>query len=230
MKLFAARKMCPYVASNHPFAKTRVAASLGKALLAVGCVSMGSLALLVFTTAASSTIASAKDGPQLSPSGEGGSDPSVGTLPSMGDQDFDFPDQTVTLRGSVDALRAAVVSANGVGAVEAIDLGDDQLWIRYFGNVQLELNLAALADVEVSIFTGFQGDGLTYSIGQANGFGEARRIASGGSIPLDPLRLRLSGLLDDTLFVAGLHQSGARTMTSLDFSPVDGVVTIRQDL
>ncbi len=184
----------------------------------------------VFASAAALTLTSSPALADLTPSGDNGSDPTVGTLPSLGNSDYESLDQTVTLRGSYADLRAAVVSANGVGAVEAIDLGDGDYWIRYYGDVMLELDLAALTNLEVSIFTGFEGNGLTYSVGQANGFGEPRQIGVGGDIRLDLLRFKLTGLLDDTLFIAGLHQTGERTMTSLDFRPVDGVVVIRQDI
>lgn len=208
------------------FSRARRALSAGSAKAAA--ISLGTFAAIAVAGWITASAAMADLGPP--PSGDRGSDPTVGTLPSHGSSDFDALDQTITLRGTAADLRAAVVSASGDGAIESIDLGDGQLWLRYYGDVALELNLAVLADVEVAIFSGFQGGGLSYSVGQAIGFGEARRIAAGGSIRLDPLRFQVAGLLDDTLFVAGLHQSGARTLTSLDFQPVDGIVVIRQDI
>lgn len=190
---------------------------------------------LVAVAAVALTVAPAKADLTPPPTGDSGSDPTVGTLPSLGNSQFDALDQTLTLRGTYADLRDAVASASGNGAVEAIflgenEFGEDEYWMRYYGDVQLELDLAALTNLEVSIFTGFEGNGLTYSVGQANGFGEPRQMGVGGDIRLDLLRFKLTGLLDDTLFVAGLHQNGARTMTSMDFHPVDGTVVIRQDI
>ncbi|WP_419190434.1 hypothetical protein [Saltatorellus ferox] len=162
--------------------------------------------------------------------GDGGSDPTVGTLPSVGGSDVDFLDQTVTLRGSSEALRHAVVSVGGDGAYESIDLGNGTSWIRYYGDIQLELDLASLADVDVEIFTGFEGQGLSYTVGQAIGFGSVRRVPTGSVIRLDPVRLTNAGLLQRTLFVAGFHQIGVRTMTSLELMAADGTVVIRQDV
>lgn len=195
-----------------------------RALIA-SCLS--ALMVMVFTI--SLGFAAPEEPGEASPD-DSGSDPTVGTLPSYGNSDFDHIDQTVTLRGSYADLRAAVVSAQGAGAVEAIDLGDGNYWIRYYGDVDLELDLEALTRLEVEIFSGFQGNGLNYSVGQANGFGEPRHLVAGGSIRLDPLRFHVSGLLDETVFVACLHRTGDRTMTSMDFRPVDGTVVIRQDI
>lgn len=164
------------------------------------------------------------------PGEDGGSDPTVGTLPMVGDTDAEFLDQTVTLRGRNADLRTAIVSVTGDGAYESIDLGDGRSWIRYYGDVQLELDLASLAEVEVEIFTGFEGGGLSYSVGQANGFGSVRRAPTGSVIRLDPIRFTNTGLLNQTLFVAGFHQIGVRTMTSLDLVPTDGTIVIRQDV
>ena len=225
MKPIAAKIMSPNATSSCSATGATVVPSrtlaIRRALTVLGGAAAIALSLLVAPAIADF------DPP---PSGDGGSDPTVGTLPTYGDSRFEGLDQTVTLRGSFEDVRAAFVSATGHGAIEAIDLGEGDVWIRYYGDIALSLNLAELADVEVSIFTGFEGEGLTYSIGQANGFGEARSVGVGSDIRLDPLRFKLSGLLDDTLFVAGLHQTGARTMTSLEFLPVDGVVVIRQDI
>ncbi len=232
MKLFAANHMFQNATSSQSKERgsglTSGATGLGKALLALGCASMGAAALIAALSLTAAPAIADFDGPPGS--GDDGSDPTVGTLPTYGDSGFDLIDQTITLRGSFADVRAAYVDVSGAGAKEAIDLGDGQVWIRYYGDIQLELNLAALANVEVSIFSGFEGNGLTYAIGQANGFGDTRVIGAGGDIRIDPLRFNQAGLLGETLFVAGLHQTGARTMTSLDYRANDGVVVIRQDI
>jgi hypothetical protein len=168
------------------------------------------------------------------PGPDGGGDPTVGTLPMLGKSEGDFLDQTLTLRGFSEDIEAAIIDVGGNGAVEKIDLGNDRSWIRYYGHVQIELDLASLANIEVEIFTGFEGRGLSYVVGQANGFGTVRRLASGGVIRLDPIRFANAGLLDQTLFVAGFHRIGQRTMTSLErrqgTQAQAGSILIRQDV
>lgn len=162
--------------------------------------------------------------------GEDGSDPTVGTLPMLGDTDDEFFDQTVTLRGLAVDVANAVIAVGGVGAAELIDLGNGEVWVRYYGDITLELDVAELTNVDVAIFTGFEGNGMSYSIAQSNGLGDVRRLPSGSSIALEPTRYVSFGLLDQTLFLGGLHQDGTRTMTALDYEAVDGVVVIRQDV
>ncbi|MFT6831500.1 MAG: hypothetical protein ACJAZN_001664, partial [Planctomycetota bacterium] len=57
---------------------------------------------------------------------------------------------------------------------------------------------------------------------------------SGGVIRLDPIRFANAGLLDQTLFVAGFHRIGQRTMTSLErrqgTQAQAGSILIRQDV
>ncbi|MFT6109605.1 MAG: hypothetical protein ACJA2W_002527 [Planctomycetota bacterium] len=53
-------------------------------------------------------------------------------------------------------------------------------------------------------------------------------------IRLDPIRFANAGLLDQTLFVAGFHRIGQRTMTSLErrqgTQAQAGSILIRQDV
>jgi len=148
----------------------------------------------------------------------------------VGDVDAEFFDQTITMRGPAAAIDAAIVFEGGVGAREVIDLGDGDVWIRFYGDIQLELDLAKLGSIEVEIFTGFDGDGMSYAVGGTSGFGSVRHLGPGGEIGLDPQRLADMGLLDDTLFLMGLHQSGQRTQTSAEMLPNDGHVLLRQDV
>ena len=67
-----------------------------------------------------------------------GGDPTVGTLPMTGGEGVDL-DQTVTLRGATELIRSAIVKADGDGGVEVIDLGTGESWVRFYGDVELEL-------------------------------------------------------------------------------------------
>ena len=88
-----------------------------------------------------------------------GGDPTVGTLPMTGGEGVDL-DQTVTLRGATELIRSAIVKADGDGGVEVIDLGTGESWVRFYGDVELELDLSILVGLELGIFGGFEGGGF----------------------------------------------------------------------
>ncbi len=213
-----------------PESTINAASTIGKCFGGARILSL-SLAALAAVVATSVLAVAAFDAP---PGGDGGgddgSDPTVGTLPMIGDTEDDFFDQTLTLRGRTADVAAAVGDASGNGAAEIIDLGNGEVWVRYFGDVTLELDLSQLAGVQVGIFTGFEGNGMSYSVGQATGFGDVRRLPSGSDIKLDPIRLVNSGVLGQTLMLGGLHQDGTRTMTTIDYVTVDGMIVLRQDV
>ncbi|MEM8709724.1 MAG: hypothetical protein AAGG01_02130 [Planctomycetota bacterium] len=215
---------------TNPFDATPTVSS-SSALVRSRWHSVRSLALLALGGLATAMWAAADLIPP--PPGDDGSDPTVGTLPMVGDSDDDFFDQTITLRGLQEAIDQALVSATGDGATEVIDLGGGNVWIRFYGDVSLELDLDSLNGIEVEIFTGFEGDGMTYAIGEGSdlgSFGSARRLGPGGEIGLDPLRLMDADLLDSPLHVMGLHFNGVRTHTSVELMPNDAHVVLRQDV
>ena len=113
-------------------------------------------------TALPLSLALAFDGGPTSPPVAGGGmvDPTVGTLPMAGPGAGDF-DQTITLRGQTELLRAAVLGADGDGFVEVIDIGDGTAWARFWGDVRIELSTALLPSVAVGLFGGFEGAACT---------------------------------------------------------------------
>lgn len=161
--------------------------------------------------------------------GDSGSDPTVGTLPMYGGES-DWLDQTLTLRGRVEDVRAAVPSAGGDGALDIVDLGNGEAWYLFYGDVEVELDLAALADVEVGIWAGFDGGGMAYSVATPNGFGSAFTLEAGYSVELDPLRFENTGLLEAPLEIHAFHRAGVRTLTEFELDPTGTTLTVRQDV
>ncbi len=168
--------------------------------------------------------------PPVPPSTGGGmADPTVGTLPMGGPGASDF-DQTITLRGQTELLRAAVLSAVGDGFIEVIDIGDGTAWARFWGDVRVELSAALLPSVSVGLFGGFEGSGMHYAIGGEHGFSELRALESGYELLLDLGRAFAGGVLDSPLHLHAIHRSGARTTTTFEVGIAADSVVIHQDV
>lgn len=177
------------------------------------------------------SLAMAFDGMPPPPPNSGGGmvDPTVGTLPLGGPGAGDF-DQTITLRGQTELLRAAVLDAGGDGFVEVIDIGDGTAWARFWGDVRVELSTAILPSVSVGLVGGFEGSGMHFAIGGEHGFGELRTLESGYELPLELGRAAAGGLLDSPLHLHAIHRSGVRTTTTFEVG-IDGEsVVIHQDI
>lgn len=158
------------------------------------------------------------------------SDPTVGTLPMTGgDPGFD---QAITLRGDLDAVRLAVrhtrASSGGNVAAEydVIDLGGGEVWVRFYGDLSLGLDLNALADVEVALFGGFDGNGMSFVVGTSPG----ADLMAGYELDLDPLRLFDAGLADGPIVLRALHRSGDTSRVEFEFDPTTLRLTIVQDV
>ena len=161
--------------------------------------------------------------------GSSGGDPTVGTLPLTGGEGVDL-DQTLTLRGPADLVRAVVASADGDGGVEVIDLGGGDAWMRFYGDVHLALDLGILRGLELAIFGGFEGGGTVYAIETAEGMGSPFGLESGYSLDLEHGSLLTEGLLDEALDVHAFHRSGRRTRTQLQLDATQGTLLIRQQI
>lgn len=162
--------------------------------------------------------------------GQYGSDPTVGTLPMMGGGGEADLDQTITLRGRIDDLRGVLVDASGAGFVEVIDLGQGEGWVRFYGDVRLELSADRLSNFQVAVFSGFEGGGMRYLVQTSQGYGAVQSLASGYELPIDLVRLSGAGVLDEPAFIYSLHQTGARASTSIQSDPLTGNVVIFQDV
>jgi hypothetical protein len=158
-----------------------------------------------------------------------GGDPTVGTLPMTGGEGVDL-DQTVTLRGATEAVRAAILAAEGEGGVEVIDLGSGDSWVRFYGDVALRLDVAALSELQVGIFGGFEGGGAAFAIETAGGMGSPFGLECGYSLDVEVDRLLSEGLIYDPLSVHAFHRSGRRTSTALQLDGTGQVLTVRQSL
>lgn len=174
--------------------------------------------------------------------GKGGTDPTVGTLPMTGgDPGFD---QAITLRGDLGAVRAAVRNADGLSnsnvapEFELTDLGAGEVWVRFYGDMSLELDLEALADVEVGLFGGFDGDGMGFVVDASPGAGSTAGSTAGSvsellpgyELDIDPLRLFDAGLTDGPVVLRALHRSGNTSRIGFDFDPATLRLTIVQDV
>lgn len=168
------------------------------------------------------------------PDGDGkdgsfGSDPTVGTLPMTGGDGSEF-DQTLTLRGDVQVLRTALRGATGDGYIEVIDTGDGQAWARFYGDVRIEVAVFALPEIQVGLFSGFQGSGMHYVVGGPRGFAAPRALAAGYELPLDLTRAVSAGLLQQPLYIYARHRSGERTSTALEMGQDGATVVLHQDV
>lgn len=148
------------------------------------------------------------------------SDPTVGTLPVVGQAPEEF-DQTLALRGNQDEVREALGSiVLGPGArLETIDLGGGDVWVRFFGTLSVELDLEEAGDVEVEIFSGFDGGGMKYAVRTGGSFGAVATLDSGGTLPVQVQRLASLGLFDAPVSLRALHASGQLTETSFVSAP-----------
>ena len=161
--------------------------------------------------------------------GSSGGDPTVGTLPMTGGEGIDL-DQTVTLRGATEAVRAAILAADGEGGVEVIDLGSGDSWVRFYGDVGLRFDLAALSELQVGIFGGFEGGGTAFAIETVDGLGSPFGLESGFSLDVEVDRMVNEGLVDDHLSIHAFHRSGRRTSTEFQLDVSGRVLEVRQKL
>lgn len=194
--------------------RTPGAHGLLPAVLVTGCLAWGALSTSAFGD---------------EPGADSGGDPTVGTLPITGNSGQAL-DQTLTLRGPVEDIRAAIKGAGGPGSVDVIPLQGGMALVRFYGDVRIELDLGALANIEVGIWAGFDGGGMAYAIGTPDGLGTPHMVASGYDIPLDPIRYANAGLLDEPLSIHAFHRIGQRTKTTLEMRPTAGTVVIFQDV
>lgn len=160
--------------------------------------------------------------------GDSGSDPTVGTLPMGGSDDVEL-DQTLTLRGRLGNLEV-VHDATGDGSFDLLDLGNGESLLRFYGDVQVELRLAVLAEIDLSIWSGFAGEGMAYAVETADGIGSTQGLFAGESLPLDPIRFANAGLLDGPMDVHGYHRTGVRTKTTLEFDATSRMLIVTQDV
>ncbi len=158
-----------------------------------------------------------------------GGDPTVGTLPMTGGEGVDL-DQTVTLRGATELIRAAVREADGDGGVEVIHLGAGESWVRFYGDVSLELELSALAGLELGIFGGFEGGGTAFAVETMHGVGSPFGIESGFSLEIEVDRLVNEGLMDTMMEIHAFHRSGRRTSTGIELNAAGDGLQIQQQL
>ncbi len=158
-----------------------------------------------------------------------GGDPTVGTLPMTGGEGIDF-DQTVTLRGSTELIRAAILAADGDGGVEVIDLGAGTSWVRFYGDITLDLDLASVSGLELGVFGGFEGGGTAFAIESSGSIGSPFGLESGYTLDLDVARLLSEGLVYDALAIHAFHRCGRRTTTELKLDSTGRVLQVRQKL
>lgn len=194
--------------------RTPGAHGLLPAVLVTGCLAWGALLTSAFGDDSG---------------GDSGGDPTVGTLPITGNSGQAL-DQTLTLRGNVEDLDAAIQDADGRGHVDIIPLQGGMALMRFYGDVRIELDLGALANIEVGIWAGFEGGGMAYAIETPGGLGTPHLVASGYDVVLDPIRYANVGLLEEPLLIHAFHRIGQRTKTTLEMRPSAGTVVIFQDV
>lgn len=164
----------------------------------------------------------------------GAADPTVGTLPSLGGTTE--LDQSLTLRGDLETIRRAVVRADVLvptenpGTYEVIELGGDQCWVRFYGDLRLELDADAVAELDLGLFAGFEGEGLAYVVETLSGSSSVQGLAPGEEVLIDPLRILDSGLLDGRpVFLHGVHRTGQQTHVSFEFDAEASTFVVHQD-
>ncbi len=158
-----------------------------------------------------------------------GGDPTVGTLPMTGGEGVDL-DQTVTLRGATELIRSAIVKADGDGGVEVIDLGTGESWVRFYGDVELELDLSILVGLELGIFGGFEGGGSAFAVETVDGLGSPFGLESGFSLEIEVGRLVSEGLVDSLMEIHAYHRSGRRTSTGIELNAAGDRLQILQQI
>jgi len=158
-----------------------------------------------------------------------GGDPTVGTLPMTGGEGVDL-DQTVTLRGATELIRSAIVKADGDGGVEVIDLGTGESWVRFYGDVELELDLSILVGLELGIFGGFEGGGSAFAVETVDGVGSPFGLESGFSLEIEVGRLVSEGLVDSLMEIHAYHRSGRRTSTGIELNAAGDRLQILQQI
>lgn len=173
--------------------------------------------------------AAALGDPGLPPGKDSSGDGSVGTLPMTGGTSGEF-DQTIALRGDIGMIRASILDAGGDGSVQVIPMANGEAWVRFYGDVRLELDLSALATVDVSVFSGYFGGGMAFAVSTPGGMGSVTGIEAGSEIPLDVVWFANAGLLDEGLSVHGMHSIGLRTSTTLTHDAGAGTLILQQDV
>jgi hypothetical protein len=163
------------------------------------------------------------------PGDSSGGDPTVGTLPMTGGEGVDL-DQTVTLRGETELIRAAVRAADGDGGVEVIDLGAGESWVRFYGDVSLELDLTTLTGLELGIFGGFEGGGTAFAVETQDGVGSPFGIESGFSLEIEVGRLVTEGLVDGLMEIHAFHRCGRRTSTGIELNAAGDGLQVNQQI
>ena len=162
------------------------------------------------------------------------SNPTVGTLPVTGE----LPgfDQAIGLRANVGALRKAVCTAGEIrggdsaGMVNITPLPDDSAWVRFLGDVRVELDLDAVSDVSISLFSGFDGQGMHFVLDYPGGVSPIYGMETGVELELDPARLLEAGLLDQPLIIRAIHRTGVSSVVSVEVDPVEMRVVLHQDV
>ena len=163
-----------------------------------------------------------------------GADPTGGTLPmSGGSPGFD---QAITLRGPVSDVRSAIRDAfpldgsNVPAEVEVTDLGGDEVWVRFYGDLGLVLDLDSLAHVELGLFAGFEGDGMGFVVEATPGAAPISGLLPGHELPIETLRLFAAGLFDGQVVLRAAHRAGNTALVGFDFDPATLRLRITQDV
>jgi len=166
--------------------------------------------------------------------GSWSSDPTVGTLPMEGDPGAS--DQAISLRGSSEAIRAVLRSvapaadADVTAWIETIEFGDGTAWVRLYGDVDVELDVDRLSDVEVGVFSGFEGNGMACVAETAAGFVRGGDMHAGEELRIDAYRLLAAGVFQSALRLHCVHATGQRSTVGLVWAPQNGALVLRQDV
>lgn len=166
--------------------------------------------------------------------GSWSSDPTVGTLPMFGEAGS--PDQAIALRGTPQAIRAALLSATPAGDgdvaawMEPIELGDGTVWVRLYGDVELQLDVNHLLGIEITVFSGFEGGGMAYVAETPGGLVRGDDLHAGEEVQIDAQRLLAAGVMDPAVRMHCVHATGQRSTVGLIWAPEDAALVIRQDV
>ncbi|MEL6430282.1 MAG: hypothetical protein AAFZ87_04365 [Planctomycetota bacterium] len=163
-----------------------------------------------------------------------GADPTVGTLPMVGGSPA-F-DQALTLRGPVSDVRSAIRDAfqldgsNVSAEVEVTDLGGGEVWVRFYGDLALDLDLDSLVNVELGLFAGFEGDGMGFVVEATPSAAPISGLLPGYELPIETLRLFDAGLFDGQVVLRAVHRAGNTSLVGFDFDPATLRLRITQDV
>lgn len=162
------------------------------------------------------------------------SDPTVGTLPMVGDPGAS--DQAISLRGTTEAIRAVLRSAAPAASgdvtawIETIDFGDGTAWVRLYGDVDIQLDVDRLGDVEVGVFSGFEGNGMACVAQTSAGLVRGDDLHAGEELRIDAYRLLAAGIFEDALRLHCVHATGQRSTVGIVWAPQEGTLVLRQDV